>query len=77
MLPPRRTRLSLRANRLVVMADRPSCDMRHERARRAVVRVQVKSTRVGKQGHPMTREYLLCAEHARELRALGFELVST
>jgi hypothetical protein len=49
--------------------------MQHERARRAVVRVRMLSTRVGRQGHPMTREYLLCAEHARELRALGFEVV--
>jgi hypothetical protein len=77
MLPPRRTRLSLRANRIDVVGNRPSCDMEHERARRAVVRVQVKSTRVGKQGHPMTREYLLCAGHARELRVFGFEVVIT
>jgi hypothetical protein len=51
------------------------CDLDHERPRAAIVRVQLKSTRVGKPGHPMTRELALCATHARELRALGLDVV--
>ncbi len=52
------------------------CDLEHVRPVRAVVRVQVKSTRVGKPGHPMVRERWLCGRHARELRDLGFETVA-
>jgi hypothetical protein len=51
------------------------CDLQHERTTRAVVRVQAKSTRIGRPGHPMNRELLLCSGHARQLRAIGLELV--
>jgi hypothetical protein len=37
--------------------------------------VQVKSNRIDKPGHPMTRDLALCAGHARELRSIGIELV--
>jgi hypothetical protein len=57
------------------MATTTHCDLDHERPRSAVVRIQVKSTRIGKPGHPMTRELALCATHARELRALGLDVV--
>jgi hypothetical protein len=60
---------------MTFMTSRPYCDLAHDRARVAVVNVEVKSTRVGRPGHPMTRKLALCATHARELRALGFELV--
>jgi len=53
------------------------CEMEHERARPAVVRVQVKSTRIGKPGHPMVRERSLCLAHAKQLRDLGFEVVAS
>jgi hypothetical protein len=32
------------------------CDLPHQRASRAVVRVEVKSSWVNRPGHPMTRE---------------------
>lgn len=57
------------------MADQPRCDLEHQRAATAVVRVLVKSTLLHKPGHPMTRELVLCATHARKLREFGFELV--
>jgi hypothetical protein len=57
------------------MAKRQRCDLDHARARIAVVRVQVKSTRLGRAGHPMTRELALCAAHARRLRELGVDIV--
>jgi len=52
------------------------CDLPHERTARAVVRVQVKSNRIDKPGHPMTRDLALCIGHARELSDIGIELVS-
>jgi len=55
--------------------DRRACDLPHKRTARAVVRVRVISTRVGKQGHPMTRELALCATHASQLRDFGIEIV--
>ena len=52
-----------------------TCDLPHARTTRAVIRVQVKSNRIDKPGHPMTRDLSLCAGHARELRSIGIELV--
>jgi hypothetical protein len=51
--------------------------MEHDRARPAVVRVQVKSTRIGRPGHPMVRERSLCLAHAKQLRELGFDVVAS
>lgn len=51
------------------------CDLEHDRPRAATIRVEIKSTRVSKPGHPMVREAALCATHARQLREMGFELV--
>ncbi len=59
------------------MADKLICDFEHERPVRATVKLEVKSTRAGKPGHPMIRVTALCAAHARELRKLGLELVGT
>ncbi|HET9722608.1 MAG TPA: hypothetical protein VFR44_02055 [Actinomycetota bacterium] len=56
------------------MPDR-NCDLVHQRSARAVVTLQVKSTRTGKPGHPMVRVVSVCAKHARELRELGIDLV--
>jgi len=39
------------------------------------VKLEIKSTRAGKPGHPMIRVVAVCATHARELRRLGLELV--
>jgi hypothetical protein len=50
------------------------CDLEHDRPRAAAVRVEIKSTRVNKPGHPMVRTTALCAAHARHLRDMGFEL---
>jgi hypothetical protein len=47
------------------------CDLEHDRPRAATVRVEIKSTRARKPGHPM----VLCAAHARQLREMGLEVV--
>lgn len=52
-----------------------SCDLQHQRPARAVVKLQIKSTRAGKPGHPMVRVVSVCSKHARQLRELGIELV--
>jgi hypothetical protein len=51
------------------------CDLDHVRPRPAVVRVQIKSSRARKPGHPMVRELALCGSHARELREFGIDIV--
>ncbi len=53
------------------------CDLEHARAKRAVVRVVVRSNRVDRPGHPMVRSVMLCAAHARQLRQLGIEVITT
>jgi hypothetical protein len=55
--------------------NKRACDLEHERPRVATVRVQIKSTRLSKPGHPMVREAALCATHARQLRQMGLEVV--
>jgi hypothetical protein len=55
--------------------DRPVCELEHDRPRAAAIRVHVKSTRIGKPGHPMTRELAVCATHAKELRGIGIEVI--
>lgn len=57
------------------MADRLKCDLEHGRAVPAVVKLEIKSTRAGRPGHPMIRVAAVCASHARALRKLGLELV--
>ena len=57
------------------MKNKRNCDLEHDRPRAAAVRVEIKSTRVNKPGHPMVREAALCATHARQLREMGLELV--
>ena len=51
------------------------CDLPHDRPRVAAVRLEIKSTRAGRPGHPMVRSAALCAAHARQLREMGLELV--
>lgn len=58
------------------MSDRKYCDLDHPRSVPAKVRLEVKSTRATRPGHPMIRVVSICASHARELRRLGLELVS-
>jgi hypothetical protein len=57
------------------MVNSTHCDLEHARTRPASVRIQVKSTRLGRPGHPMVRELALCAAHARALRELGIEVI--
>jgi hypothetical protein len=52
-----------------------TCDFEHERTVPAVVKLEIKSTRARKPGHPMIRVTAVCATHARELRRLGLQLV--
>ena len=57
------------------MAQRLTCDLAHDRTVPAVVKLEIKSTRASKPGHPMVRVTAVCATHARELRRLGLQLV--
>jgi hypothetical protein len=57
------------------MAEAVYCDLEHARPARATVRLEVKSTRAGRPGHPMIRVVAVCASHARQLREIGLELV--
>jgi hypothetical protein len=57
------------------VANGTKCDLDHERPRVARVRIEVKSVRSGRPGHPMVRDISLCAMHAEQLRALGIEIV--
>lgn len=57
------------------MANGMRCDLDHERPRVAKVRIEVKSMRAGRPGHPMVRDVALCAMHAEQLRDLGIEIV--
>ena len=57
------------------VAEKLTCDLEHERRVRAALKLEIKSTRAGKPGHPMVRVAAVCAGHARELRRMGLELV--
>ena len=57
------------------MAKMLTCDLAHERTVRAAIKLEIKSTRATKPGHPMIRVTAVCATHARELRRLGLQLV--
>jgi hypothetical protein len=57
------------------MAKQLTCDLTHERAIPASIKLETRSTRAGKPGHPMIRVIAVCATHARELRRLGLQLV--
>ena len=57
------------------MAEKLACDLEHDRRVPATVKLEIKSTRAGKPGHPMIRVAALCAAHARALRKLGLEVV--
>jgi hypothetical protein len=74
-----RRRMALRIDRAEtedqLTKDRLKCDLPHDRPRVAAVRVEIKSTRAGRPGHPMVRSAALCAAHARQLRDIGLELV--
>ena len=54
-----------------------TCELEHTRPAKAVVRVIVKSSRIGTAGRAIVRETSLCRSHAEELRRLGFEIVSS
>jgi hypothetical protein len=57
------------------MAPTKECDLEHPRPTRAAVRLEIKSTRAGRPGHPMVRVLTICSKHARQLRDLGLEIV--
>ena len=59
-----------------IVSEKLTCDFDHQRRVPAVVKLEVKSTRATKAGHPMIRFVAICAAHARELRRLGLELVA-
>jgi hypothetical protein len=57
------------------VAEQLICDLEHKRAVAATVRLEIKSTRAGKPGHPMIRVISVCRTHALQLRRLGLEMV--
>ena len=57
------------------MADVKECDLDHPRPAKATIRLEIKSTRAGRPGHPMVRVLTICSKHARQLRDLGLEIV--
>jgi hypothetical protein len=57
------------------VADKLKCDLVHRKVVPAAVKLEIKSTRAGKPGHPMVRVAAVCVSHARELRKLGLELI--
>lgn len=57
------------------MAKMLACDFEHQRAVPAIVKLEIKSTRASKPGHPMIRVNAVCTTQARELRRLGLQLV--
>jgi hypothetical protein len=57
------------------MAAVKDCDLDHPRATKATVRLEIKSTRAGRPGHPMVRVLTICSKHAKQLRDLGLEIV--
>lgn len=59
------------------MTESLICNLEHERPIRAVVKLEVKSSRAGRPGHPMVRLIAVCTSHARELRKFGIEVVGT
>jgi hypothetical protein len=59
------------------MATRVLCDLEHDRAPAAALRIVITSNRVDRPGRPMIRELMVCPAHARQLRQLGFEVIST
>lgn len=60
---------------VLTMAKQLACDLSHERVVPAAIRLEIKSTRASRPGHPMIRVTAVCATHARELRRLGLQLV--
>jgi hypothetical protein len=48
------------------VANMLTCDFERERTVPAVIRLEIKSTRASKPGHPMVRVTAVCATHARE-----------
>jgi hypothetical protein len=59
----------------VALANGMKCDLEHDRSRTAKVRIEVKSVRAGRPGHPMVRDLALCAMHAEQLREFGIDIV--
>ncbi len=57
------------------MKAKLTCDLDHERPRAATVRIEVKSVRAGRPGHPMVRALALCSSHAEQLRGMGIDIV--
>jgi hypothetical protein len=52
------------------------CDLDHPTPKAAVIRVVVRSNRVDKPGRPMIRDLNVCNAHAKQIRALGIDVVS-
>jgi hypothetical protein len=57
------------------MAKYLTCDLAHQKSVPAAIRLEIKSTRASRPGHPMVRVTGVCATHARELRRFGLQLV--
>ncbi len=57
------------------MADKLMCNLDHPKPVAAALKLEIKSTRVGKPGHPMVRTIAVCKSHAQTLRKAGVEIV--
>jgi len=57
------------------LTENLTCDLNHKRSVPAALKLEIRSTRAGKPGHPMVRVAAVCIAHARELRRLGIELI--
>ena len=53
-----------------------NCELAHDRVRPAKIHLVVRSNRTDKPGRPMVRDLKVCSAHAKELRAMGIEVVT-
>jgi len=53
-----------------------TCDLDHPTPKVASIRVVVRSNRVDKPGRPMIRDLNVCTAHAKQIRALGIDVVT-
>jgi hypothetical protein len=57
------------------MAEQQRCELAHERATKATIRIRVRSNRLNSAGRPLEIDLAICSSHARELRGLGIQLI--
>jgi hypothetical protein len=53
-----------------------NCELPHDRPAVAKIRLVVRSNRTDKPGRPMVRDLKVCSAHAKQLKAMGIEVVT-